>query len=228
MNNIVHPPKSQPGDKVAILSPSFAAPAVARKIHEQALRRFEELTKLIPVEFPTTRKLDASPEERAADFNAALADPEIRAIIVTIGGDDQITVVPHLDATLLRSDPKPFLGYSEQHQHRSVPRDGNLWSAGNDSRPNGSWLTLYATFGAGSACWALATWGSARQAKGARPLSTIAFLAGGALLVFLFMASENGNAILPMGWRMVCLSAAIYGVIAMLVAWLPVNGRIKA
>lgn len=113
MNNIVYPPKPQPGDKVAILSPSFAAPAVAREIHEQALRRFAELTELVPVELPTTRKLGASPEERAADFNAALADPEIRAIIATIGGDDQIKVVPHLDAELLRADPKPFLGYSD-------------------------------------------------------------------------------------------------------------------
>lgn len=52
MNNIVYPPKPQPGDKVAILSPSFAAPAVAREIHEQALRRFAELTELVPVELP--------------------------------------------------------------------------------------------------------------------------------------------------------------------------------
>lgn len=94
--------------------------------------------------------------------------------------------------------------------------------------PTVPWLALYAAFGSGSVCWALATWGSARQAKWTRLLSTIAFLSGGALLVFLFMVSENGTAILPMGWRVVCLSAAIYGVIAMLVAWLPVNGRIKA
>lgn len=113
MMHIVQPPKPQPGDKVAVLSPSFAAPAVAPAIHEQALRRFAELTELVPVEFPTTRKLGASPDERAADFNAALADPEIRAVISTIGGYDQITVVPHLDASLLRSDPKPFLGYSD-------------------------------------------------------------------------------------------------------------------
>lgn len=95
------------------MSPSFAAPAIAPAIHEQALVRFAELTGLVPVEFPTTRKLGALPEERAADFNAALADPEIRAIIATIGGDDQIKVVPRLDAELLRADPKPFLGYSD-------------------------------------------------------------------------------------------------------------------
>lgn len=110
---MLHAPKLTPGDRVAILSPAFAAPAVAPEIHEQALRRLTELTGLIPVEYPTTRQLDASPEARAADVNAAFADPSIRAILATIGGDDQILVVPHLDATLAQGDPKPFLGYSD-------------------------------------------------------------------------------------------------------------------
>lgn len=107
------PPKLVPGDRVAVLSPAFAAPAVAPAIHEQALRRLTELTGLIPVEYPTTRLLGASPEARAADVNAAFADPSIRAILATIGGDDQILVVPHLDAALARTDPKPFVGYSD-------------------------------------------------------------------------------------------------------------------
>ncbi len=105
--------KATPGDKVAVLSPSFAAPAVAPAVHEQGLRRLTETTGLIPVEYPTTRRLGASPEDRAADLNAAFADPEIRVILATIGGEDQITVIPHLDAELIRHDPKPFLGYSD-------------------------------------------------------------------------------------------------------------------
>jgi muramoyltetrapeptide carboxypeptidase LdcA involved in peptidoglycan recycling len=110
---LVVAPKAQPGDKVAVLSPSFAAPAVAPAVHEQALRRLREVTGLEPLEYPTTRKLGASAHERAADLNAAFADPEIRAVLATIGGEDQITVVPHLDAALVVHDPKPFLGYSD-------------------------------------------------------------------------------------------------------------------
>ncbi|WP_372969353.1 S66 peptidase family protein [Microbacterium sp.] len=106
-------PKPVLGDRVAVLSPAFAAPAVAPELHEQALRRLRELTGLVPVEYPTTRLLDASPEARAADVNAAFADPSIRVILATIGGDDQILVVPHLDAALPLADPKPFLGYSD-------------------------------------------------------------------------------------------------------------------
>jgi muramoyltetrapeptide carboxypeptidase LdcA involved in peptidoglycan recycling len=98
---------------VAVLSPSFAAPGVAAAVHEQAMRRLTEVTGLAPVEYPTTRHVGATAQERAADLNAAFADPEIRAVLATIGGEDQITVVPHLDAELVRADPKPFLGYSD-------------------------------------------------------------------------------------------------------------------
>jgi muramoyltetrapeptide carboxypeptidase LdcA involved in peptidoglycan recycling len=113
MHELSRPPKARPGDKVAVISPSFAAPAVAPAVHEQALRRLAELTGLVPVELPTTRQLGASAEARAADINAAFADPEIRAVLAVIGGEDQITVIPHLDPEPLRRDPKPFLGYSD-------------------------------------------------------------------------------------------------------------------
>lgn len=110
---LTSPHKARAGDKVAVVSPSFAAPAVAPAVHEQALQRFAALTGLVPVEFPTTRKLGASARERAADLDAAFADPEIRAVLATVGGEDQITVIPHLDAELITRDPKPFLGYSD-------------------------------------------------------------------------------------------------------------------
>ncbi|BDZ38988.1 S66 family peptidase [Microbacterium suwonense] len=107
------PPKTQPGDRVAVLSPAFAAPAEGPTIHDRAMRRLTELTGLVPVEYPTTRLLDASAEARAADVNAAFADPSIRGILATIGGDDQILVTPHLDPSLALADPKPFLGFSD-------------------------------------------------------------------------------------------------------------------
>lgn len=113
VTELIHPPKARPGEKVAVLSPTFAAPAVGPAVHEQAIRRLSEITGLIPVEYPTTRRLGASAADRAADVNAAFADPEIRAVLATVGGEDQITVVPHLDPALVRADPKPFLGYSD-------------------------------------------------------------------------------------------------------------------
>jgi len=65
---------------------------------------------MVPVEFPTTRQVGASALARSADVNAAFADPEIRGILTVVGGEDQITVIPHLDAELVRRDPKPLWG----------------------------------------------------------------------------------------------------------------------
>lgn len=127
------PPKAKPGDKIAVLSTSFAAPAAYPAVHEQAMARLAEITGLEPVEFPTTRAHNPSAEDRAADINAAFADPTIRAIHAVVGGDDQITVVPHLDADSALADPKPFIGYSDNtHLHNW------LWGLGISSFYGGS------------------------------------------------------------------------------------------
>ncbi|GAA0473172.1 LD-carboxypeptidase [Paractinoplanes deccanensis] len=107
-----NPPKLQPGDRVAVVSPSWAGPEVYPAVHEQAMRRIREDLGLEPVEFPFTRK-QGTPAERAADLMAAYADPSIRAVFATIGGSDQITVLPHLDPAPFRADPKPYFGYSD-------------------------------------------------------------------------------------------------------------------
>jgi muramoyltetrapeptide carboxypeptidase LdcA involved in peptidoglycan recycling len=112
-HDLVRPAKARPGDRVAVVSPSFAAAGAFSAVHEQAMRRLTEVTGLIPVEYPTTRRLGATPADRAADINAAFADPAVRGILAVIGGEDQITVIPHLDAGLARHDPKPFLGTSD-------------------------------------------------------------------------------------------------------------------
>src|SRR5512132_2003441 len=112
-HDLVHPPKARHGDHIAVLSPSFAAAGAFPAVHEQAMRRLTEVTGLVPVEYPTTRAVDATAAARAADINAALADPLIRGILAVIGGEDQITVIPHLAGDLARADPKPFLGTSD-------------------------------------------------------------------------------------------------------------------
>ena len=105
--DVVQPRKARPGDRIAVLSPSFAAAGAFPAVHEQAMRRLIEVTGLVPVEFPTTRRVGASAPARAADVNAAFADPEIHGILAVVGGEDQITVVPHLDADLAWSRAAP-------------------------------------------------------------------------------------------------------------------------
>ncbi len=102
----------QPGDKVAVVSPSGGLPEIFPAPYELGLRRLRDFG-LEPVEYPTTRRLGTSPADRAADLHAAWSDPSIRAVIATIGGDDQLTVLKHLDPAVFRADPKPFFGYSD-------------------------------------------------------------------------------------------------------------------
>ncbi|MGC0332718.1 muramoyltetrapeptide carboxypeptidase LdcA involved in peptidoglycan recycling [Streptomyces sp. SAI-170] len=113
MNTPVYPPKPVPGDRIAVVSPSAGLPELFPRPYELGLERLREDFGLEPVEYPTTRKMGATPQERAADIHAAFADPDIKAVIASIGGDDQITVLPHLDRELIRANPKPFFGYSD-------------------------------------------------------------------------------------------------------------------
>ncbi|MFI7064610.1 S66 peptidase family protein [Kribbella sp. NPDC050124] len=102
----------QPGDRVAIVSPSGGLPELFPAPYELGLQRLRSW-ELEPVEYPTTRKLGTTPQQRAADLHAAWSDPSIRAVIASIGGDDQLTVLKHLDPEVFRANPKPFYGYSD-------------------------------------------------------------------------------------------------------------------
>jgi muramoyltetrapeptide carboxypeptidase LdcA involved in peptidoglycan recycling len=108
-----YPGKPRPGDRVAVVSPSGGLQERFPLPYELGLRRLEEDFGLVPVEYPTTRVLGSSAAARAADLHQAFADPAIAAVIASVGGEDQITVLPHLDADLLRANPKPFFGYSD-------------------------------------------------------------------------------------------------------------------
>jgi len=109
----VRPPVLRPGDKVAILSPSWGGPGMFPHVHDIGLQRLRTHLRLEPVEYPTTRKVDATPQERAADVHAAFADPQIKAVMATIGGDDQLKVLRLLDPVVLQANPKAFFGYSD-------------------------------------------------------------------------------------------------------------------
>jgi muramoyltetrapeptide carboxypeptidase LdcA involved in peptidoglycan recycling len=107
------PPKLRPGDHVAVVSPSWAGAGVFPEVHEIGMGVLRNEFELVPVEYPTTRHVGATPRERARDLNAAFADPNIKAVMAVIGGSDQITVLPHLDDKVIAANPKAFFGYSD-------------------------------------------------------------------------------------------------------------------
>jgi muramoyltetrapeptide carboxypeptidase LdcA involved in peptidoglycan recycling len=114
---LVKPQALRPGDRVAIVSTSWGGPAVFPHRYEAGKRYLADAFGLVPVEMPHTLReaewLDRNPQARAEDINAAFADSSIHGVIASIGGDDAIRLIPHIDLDVIARNPKVFLGYSD-------------------------------------------------------------------------------------------------------------------
>jgi muramoyltetrapeptide carboxypeptidase LdcA involved in peptidoglycan recycling len=110
------PAKLNKGDTVAIISPSWGGPSLFPHIYENGLKVLQEWGLKIK-EFPTTRMeagfLRDNPRVRAKDINDAFADPTIKAVFASIGGDDSVRVLPFVDKKIIAENPKILMGYSD-------------------------------------------------------------------------------------------------------------------
>jgi muramoyltetrapeptide carboxypeptidase LdcA involved in peptidoglycan recycling len=110
------PRRLTPGDSVAVLSPSWGGPDAFPHVYDHGLAVLRGWGLHI-VEYSSTRataaQLRADPARRADDVNQAFADPDIRAVITSIGGDDSIRLLPMLDEAVIAANPKILLGYSD-------------------------------------------------------------------------------------------------------------------
>ena len=134
--------KLKPGDRVAIVSPSFAGPGKWPHVNDLGLKRLKEIFNLEPVEYPTTRELGATSKDRSDDLIAAFSDPDIKAVFASIGGDDQITYIKNLPVEPFINNPKPFFGYSDNSHFANF-----LFLNGIPSFYGGSILTQFAMQG---------------------------------------------------------------------------------
>ena len=114
---LVRPPRLRRGDRVAAVTPCWGGPAAFPARYAAGKRALGERFGLEVVESARALAgpdwLAAHPEARAADLMAAFADPAIKAVVATIGGDDAIRLIPHLDLGVIRDNPKLFIGYSD-------------------------------------------------------------------------------------------------------------------
>jgi muramoyltetrapeptide carboxypeptidase LdcA involved in peptidoglycan recycling len=111
------PPRLKSGDTVAVLSPSAGLPHVFPRVYENGLKNLKELFGLRTKEYPTTRAspehLYLHPELRARDFSLAIRDPDVSAVIASIGGDDSFRVLGLLPSNIFDGPPKVIMGYSD-------------------------------------------------------------------------------------------------------------------
>lgn len=131
--------KLKKGDKVALLSPSFVAPGQWPLVYELGLKNLRDVFGLVPIEFPTTKKLNASGEERAKDLVDAFDNKEIKAVITSLGGDDQVTYIKNLPSEPFIKNPKPFFGFSDNTNFANF-----LWLNGIPSYYGSTLFTQFA------------------------------------------------------------------------------------
>lgn len=114
---MLKPPKLYPGDKIATVSLSWGGPSVFPHRYQIGVQQLQDEFGLQVVEMPNTLKdadwLARNPKARADDLMQAFADPSIKGIIATIGGDDSIRTLPFMDLNIIRKNPKIFMGYSD-------------------------------------------------------------------------------------------------------------------
>lgn len=115
----IKPKRLQKGDKVAIVSPSYAEAKTMPNRLNQSLVFLKSLG-LEPVLMPHALGqskelpyLSASAKERASDINLAFANPSIKAIFCTVGGENCNGLLPFLDFELIKNNPKIFMGFSD-------------------------------------------------------------------------------------------------------------------
>lgn len=139
MKEMAKLPKLKKGDTVAILSPSFAAPGMWPHVYELGLKNLREVFGLEPVDFPATKKLGASAEERTKDLVDAFESKEVKAVITSLGGNDQVTYIKNLSPESFRANPKPFFGFSDNTHFANF-----LWLQGIPSFYGAALFTQFA------------------------------------------------------------------------------------
>lgn len=112
-SEVVRPPRLRQGDTVRFVSPaSTPEPAAV----ERACHHLTSLGLNVEVAthaFDTWGYLAGRDEDRLEDINAAIRDPDVRAIIATRGGKGAYRIADRLDFDAARADPKLLVGFSE-------------------------------------------------------------------------------------------------------------------
>ena len=110
----VAPPFLVPGDKIALLSPSYYTPRENADSAAAVLRSWgyepvigANFGKLFDGQYAGTL------EDRLSDLRAALRDTTVKAIICARGGYGSIKMIDSLSAADFAADPKWLVGYSD-------------------------------------------------------------------------------------------------------------------
>ncbi len=111
---IIKPKRLKKGDVIGLVSPA-STPEELTKI-DDAVHYFESLGYNVKIGHNVGRKngyLAGTDQERADDVNEMFADKEVKAVISIRGGFGSPRLIDKINYTLIRRNPKIFVGYSD-------------------------------------------------------------------------------------------------------------------
>jgi len=112
-HNPLRPHVLRPGDVVMLASPSGPTrpERVARGV--ELLNHWGLQVRLAPNVYARTGYLAGTDDQRLADLNHALRDPEVRGVLCTRGGYGVQRIVDGVDLAAVLADPKVVVGFSD-------------------------------------------------------------------------------------------------------------------
>lgn len=110
---MIRAPRLRPGDAVRVVAPAGPVPRPEFEVGAAVLAERYQLRYDPATLFRATGYLAGSDEERLAELEAAIRDPEARAVVLARGGYGLLRLLPFLDPGLLRANPKPIVGFSD-------------------------------------------------------------------------------------------------------------------
>lgn len=129
------PAPLKPGDKVRFISPASPPNKGGIEARAEILRSWGLEVEFARHAFERHHYLAGTDAQRLSDFNEAIRDPSVRAIFATRGGKGSYRIANDLDFAAARSDPKHFIGFSD-----NTAIHLNLWNKARISSIHGSIL----------------------------------------------------------------------------------------
>jgi len=98
---------------VGVVAPGYALRRAPLEAGVRVLERLRFRVRVGAAVLHRNGYLAGTDEERAADLNDLIRDPEVRAIWFARGGYGTSRILDRVDWRALRRDPKPLIGYSD-------------------------------------------------------------------------------------------------------------------
>lgn len=115
---MIVPTRLAKGQIIGVFSPSGSVTYSAEDtaLYEKGLSAIQAIGySTVEAEFTRHRyyHMSATAEQKAKDIHSLFEDPDVAALLPSVGGHTASQILPYLDFDLIRANPKVFIGFSD-------------------------------------------------------------------------------------------------------------------